>query len=171
MTGNPSGMLGRKPNQDSVGVLNAGSARFDENCSSSNKPACLCERKPASSTAPATRNPPASRLPAQRQLAEEMGINVSTVSRSYRELQLSGLVIGSKRRGSIVTDGAMPHIAATRPSHSNGIDLTLNRPATQDFLDQLALTMATLSDDPRFIELQEYQPLQGTLWARVAGAK
>src|SRR5580700_6825190 len=43
--------------------------------------------------------PPGSCLPAQRQLAEEMGINVSTVSRSYRELQLSGLVIGSKRRG------------------------------------------------------------------------
>lgn len=115
--------------------------------------------------------PPGSRLPAQRQLAEEMGINVSTVSRSYRELQLSGLVIGSKRRGSMVTGGAMPHVAPAHPSHSNGIDLTVNRPATRDFLNQLALTMADLPNDPRFVELQEYQPPQGPLWARIAGAK
>ncbi len=115
--------------------------------------------------------PPGSCLPAQRQLADEMGINVSTVSRSYRELQLSGLVIGSKRRGSMVTGGAMPHVAATRPSNSGGIDLTVNRPATRDFLNQLALTMADLPKDPRFVELQEYQPPQGPLWARVAGAK
>jgi DNA-binding transcriptional MocR family regulator len=114
---------------------------------------------------------PGSCLPPQRQLAEEMGINVSTVSRSYRELQLSGLVIGSKRRGSMVTGGAMPHVPAVGPSHSNGIDLTVNRPATRDYLDQLALTMAVLPKDPRFVELQEYQPPQGPSWARAAGAK
>lgn len=49
--------------------------------------------------------PPGSRLPPQRQLATELGINVSTVSRAYKELQLRGLVIGSKRRGSLVTGG------------------------------------------------------------------
>src|SRR6202012_192701 len=52
--------------------------------------------------------PPGSRLPPQRQLATELGINVSTVSRAYKKLQLRGLVIGSKRRGSLVTGGAMP---------------------------------------------------------------
>lgn len=47
--------------------------------------------------------PPGSRLPPQRQLATELGINVSTVSRAYKELQLRGLVIGSKRdRKSVV---------------------------------------------------------------------
>ncbi len=34
--------------------------------------------------------PPGSRLPPQRQLATELGINVSTVSRAYKELQLRG---------------------------------------------------------------------------------
>lgn len=114
--------------------------------------------------------PPGSCLPPQRQLAEEMGINVSTVSRSYRELQLSGLVIGSKRRGSMVTGGAMPNVTAHAAAASL-IDLTVNRPATRDFLNQLAQTMVLLPKDPRFVELQEYQPPQGPLWARTAGAK
>ena len=45
--------------------------------------------------------PPGSRLPPQRHLAVELGINVSTVSRAYKELQARGLIVASKRRGSI----------------------------------------------------------------------
>ena len=45
------------------------------------------------------------RLPPQRQLASELGINVSTVSRAYKELQLRGRVIGSKRRVKTVLAG------------------------------------------------------------------
>src|SRR5579864_1492503 len=76
--------------------------------------------------------PPGSRLPPQRQLASDLGINVSTVSRAYKELQLRGLVIGSKRRGSLVTGGAMPSVEKTPPASTGSavIDLTVNRPAT-----------------------------------------
>jgi DNA-binding transcriptional MocR family regulator len=123
--------------------------------------------------------PPASRLPPQRELANELGINVSTVSRAYKELQARGLIVASKRRGSIVTGGAMPsvHTEGTRASRrgdpaSNGmIDLTVNRPATGEFLVQLSRTLATLGSDPRYPELQEYQPPQGPEWARAAGAR
>src|SRR5579871_539180 len=41
--------------------------------------------------------PPGSRLPPQRDLAVELGINVSTVSRAYKELQARGLIVASKR--------------------------------------------------------------------------
>ncbi|CAB4047611.1 aminotransferase-like domain-containing protein [Paraburkholderia phenoliruptrix] len=118
--------------------------------------------------------PPGSRLPPQRQLATELGINVSTVSRAYKELQLRGLVIGSKRRGSLVTGGAMPRVeASVAPNAAPGgvIDLTVNRPATGEFLSCLATTLAELPRDPRYAALQEYQPPQGPDWARAAGAR
>ncbi|MDR3100287.1 MAG: PLP-dependent aminotransferase family protein [Paraburkholderia sp.] len=123
--------------------------------------------------------PPGSRLPPQRDLAIELGINVSTVSRAYKELQARGLIVASKRRGSIVTGGAMPPVQASAQRNAqaagegtNGvIDLTVNRPATGEFLTQLARTMAVISRDPRFAETQEYQPPQGAEWARAAGAR
>jgi DNA-binding transcriptional MocR family regulator len=127
--------------------------------------------------------PPGSRLPPQRDLAVELGINVSTVSRAYKELQARGLIVASKRRGSIVTGGAMPAVgaAAQRNVEAGGVrhggeasgvvDLTVNRPATGEFLTQLARTMATIARDPRFPETQEYQPPQGAEWARAAGAQ
>ena len=115
--------------------------------------------------------PPGSRLPPQRQLATELGINVSTVSRAYKELQLRGLVIGSKRRGSLVTGGAMPSVESLQPASNAAIDLTVNRPATGEFLTRLARTLAELPRDPRYPQLQEYQPPQGPTWARAAGAR
>src|SRR5258707_12792173 len=64
--------------------------------------------------------PPGSRLPPQRDLAVELGINVSTVSRAYKELQARGLIVASKRRGSIVTGGAMPSVHSTAARRKNG---------------------------------------------------
>ncbi|KKB63667.1 GntR family transcriptional regulator [Robbsia andropogonis] len=125
--------------------------------------------------------PPGSRLPPQRDLAVELKINVSTVLRAYKELQARGLVVASKRRGSIVTGGAMPAVKLAQgrneeTSRGDGlvtgvVDLTVNRPATGAFLSQLGKTMATIGQDPRFPETQEYQPPQGPDWARLAGAK
>ncbi|CAN7292166.1 PLP-dependent aminotransferase family protein [Trinickia sp. LjRoot230] len=122
--------------------------------------------------------PPGSRLPPQRDLALELGINVSTVSRAYKELQARGLIVASKRRGSIVTGGAMPSVQACSDSAASAaaganavIDLTVNRPATGEFLTQLARTMASIANDPRYPQTQEYQPPQGPDWARAAGAQ
>jgi DNA-binding transcriptional MocR family regulator len=113
---------------------------------------------------------PGSRLPPQRDLAKERAVNVSTVSRAYRELQNLNLVIGSTRRGTIVTStAAMPRV--DRGAASSGlIDLTVNRPAVDDFTLRLAEALPTLPDDRRFREMQEYQPPEGPAWARAAGA-
>jgi DNA-binding transcriptional MocR family regulator len=122
---------------------------------------------------------PGSRLPPQRDLATELGINVSTVSRAYKELQARGLIVASKRRGSIVTGGAMPSVSTARarstskgsPDTGGVIDLTVNRPATDAFLVELSRTLANIARDPRYVELQEYQPPQGPDWARAAAAQ
>jgi len=115
--------------------------------------------------------PPGSQLPPQRDLARERSVNVSTVTRAYRELQNLNLVMGSTRRGTIVmTDGAMPRVdrAAAIPGL---IDLTVNRPAVDDFRERLAQSLPSLPDDPRFRQVQEYQPPEGPAWARAAGRK
>lgn len=115
--------------------------------------------------------PPGSQLPAQRDLATERNVNVSTVTRAYRELQKLNLVVGSTRRGTIVTgEGLMPRVE--RGESQNGvIDLTVNRPAVDDFLRRLAECLPEISADPRFNEVQEYQPPEGPLWAREAGRR
>lgn len=114
---------------------------------------------------------PGSQLPPQRDLARERSVNVSTVTRAYRELQNLNLVVGSTRRGTIVTsEGAMPRVdRAATPA--GGIDLTVNRPAVDDFQKRLAETLPELAADRRFGELQEYQPPEGPAWARAAGKR
>ncbi|QHG74943.1 PLP-dependent aminotransferase family protein [Ensifer adhaerens] len=111
---------------------------------------------------------PGSQLPPQRDLAKERSVNVSTVTRAYRELQDLNLVVGSTRRGTIVrAEAAMPRVdRATKPS--GVIDLTVNRPAVDDFQDRLAESLPQLSSDPRFAQMQEYQPPEGPAWAREA---
>jgi DNA-binding transcriptional MocR family regulator len=67
---------------------------------------------------------------------------------------------------------AKPAGAATSDGASSAvIDLTVNRPATGEFLAQFARTMTSVARDPRFAETQEYQPPQGPAWARAAGAR
>jgi GntR family transcriptional regulator len=45
---------------------------------------------------------PADRLPTVRALAAELGLAVNTVARSYRELELEGLVTTNGRHGTVV---------------------------------------------------------------------
>jgi DNA-binding transcriptional MocR family regulator len=113
---------------------------------------------------------PGSRLPPQRALARERSVNVATVTRAYRELQNLNLVVGSTRRGTIVTgESAMPRVDRAAPP-AGMIDLTVNRPAVDDFSERLAETLPQLSADKRFRQMQEYQPPEGPNWARMAGS-
>ena len=114
--------------------------------------------------------PPGSQLPAQRDLAGERRLNVSTVTRAYRELQKQNLVIGSTRRGTIVTGrGLMPRVE--REGSAGTIDLTVNRPATDEFQNRLAASLPLVAKDPRFGGMQDYQPPEGPSWAREAGRR
>src|SRR5690554_6838531 len=103
--------------------------------------------------------PPGSRLPAQRELAQELGLNLSTISRAFSELRRRKLVIGSKRRGTMVIGGGDPMSGLPRPPGGrNGqlIDLTINSPASGEFLAELSRTLPKIPRDGRFRELQDY---------------
>jgi DNA-binding transcriptional regulator YhcF (GntR family) len=45
------------------------------------------------------------RLPTVRQLADDLGLAINTVARSYRELEAAGLVETRGRGGTVVTSG------------------------------------------------------------------
>lgn len=48
---------------------------------------------------------PGDDLPPVRQLAGDLGINLNTVARAYRELEGEGLVVAVRGRGTVVTAG------------------------------------------------------------------
>jgi GntR family transcriptional regulator len=58
--------------------------------------------------AAAGRLQPGDRLPAARQVAESLGVNLHTVLHAYQDLRQEGLVDMRRGRGAVVTDAAEP---------------------------------------------------------------
>ncbi|GGM51952.1 GntR family transcriptional regulator [Longimycelium tulufanense] len=54
---------------------------------------------------------PGDRLPAARELASALGINLHTVLRGYRQLSDEGLVSLRRGRGAVVSEAASQHAA------------------------------------------------------------
>lgn len=57
--------------------------------------------------------PPGSRLPTVRALAEELGLAVNTVAKTYRALETDGSVVTQGRRGTFVPLTSSGHDDAT----------------------------------------------------------
>ncbi len=113
---------------------------------------------------------PGTALPTQRDLAAELGVNVSTILRAYQELQARGLVIGRKRLGTIVAPQVHPS-HETMDATPQLADLSFNSPPVSDFIHAYGTEMARISTDPRFKEVENYSTLLGPIWARVAGCQ
>jgi DNA-binding transcriptional MocR family regulator len=114
---------------------------------------------------------PGAKLPPQRHLAQALGINLTTISRAYAELQRRGIVTSGVGRGTFVRGPAdFEPVQAQSRQDPLLIDLSINRPATSGYAEKLAETLARLPNDARFPELQEYHPAEGARWAREAGA-
>lgn len=122
---------------------------------------------------------PGRRLPPQRDLARLLGVNLTTVSRAYAELQRRGLTIGSIGSGTFIREplaerggrAANGLDAELIPHDPRLIDLSLNAVPNGFYREHLAATLARLPADPRFAALEDYQPAAGAAWARAAGAR
>jgi DNA-binding transcriptional regulator YhcF (GntR family) len=84
------------------------------------------------------------RLPTVRSLADELGVAVNTVARSYRELEAAGLVETAGRAGTVVTaagDAARSRVVAAAMSYATlaaavGIDRDEAARIVRNALDQ-----------------------------------
>ncbi|MEL0628836.1 PLP-dependent aminotransferase family protein [Psychromonas aquatilis] len=110
------------------------------------------------------------KLPTNRELANYLNLNITTITRSMGVLLDEKLIETSAGRGTRV---ALHHQGETqfKSSPSNDpsiIDLTVNRPSTDSFDYLLLETLSNISSDKRFSSIKDYQPAQGPLWARKA---
>jgi DNA-binding transcriptional MocR family regulator len=109
------------------------------------------------------------RLPPQRDLADELKVALTTVTRAYSEAERRGLVSGEVGRGTFVrrreTFGVRPQ------SEPTAIDLTANNlppfALRQDIFDSMSRIVASGEAASIF----EYQPNHGIKRHREAGAK
>ncbi|WP_395672542.1 PLP-dependent aminotransferase family protein [Inquilinus sp.] len=112
---------------------------------------------------------PGSRLPAQRQLAAELGVDLTTVTRAYTELKRMGLVEGRTGSGSFVR--GVPAAEAATAGAADGFDLSMNVPPRPPGLgDRVAEGLAALLAGPEGGASLGYQPSGGTVRDRAAGA-
>ncbi|CCA90710.1 PLP-dependent aminotransferase family protein [Novosphingobium sp. PP1Y] len=100
------------------------------------------------------------RLPPQRELAERMGINFTTVARGYVEAQKRGLVESRVGQGTFVVGQPRRRKPAARPSVA---DLTMNlapEPENSELVDRMQSAMLKATRD--LPTLMRYQAFGGT---------
>ncbi|WP_269933136.1 aminotransferase-like domain-containing protein [Aminobacter sp. HY435] len=116
------------------------------------------------------RLPAGYRLPPQRALAAQLGIDFTTVSRAYAEARRRGLIEGRVGQGTYV--GARRHVGAPAPV-TGIIDMSMNLPPRFDD-PELAGRMwdgiAELQTSAGLDLLMRYQEAGGTSRDRAAGA-
>ena len=111
------------------------------------------------------------RLPPQRDIARMAGVNLTTITRAFADLQERGLVESRAGRGSIIADPSVNASFKSAPVDEQGfIDLSVNRPATTGYLQALATLMPQLPQDRRYPFLQDFHAPEGPGWAREAVA-
>ncbi|WP_342619546.1 PLP-dependent aminotransferase family protein [Rhodoferax sp. GW822-FHT02A01] len=114
---------------------------------------------------------PGEHLPPQREFARILGVNLTTITRAFATLQRRGVVASRPGRGSVVTGLAEELAFVSAPEREPGlIDLSVNRPATTDYLEALARFLPKLPKDPRYADLQDFHAPEGPSWAREAVA-
>ncbi len=108
------------------------------------------------------------RLPPQRQLADRLGVDLTTVTRAYEAVRLRGLIEGRGRSGSYVRDASRIE-GPRRQAHDAGMNMPPELP--REILGRaIAQTIGELMSHNAAPNLQ-YQPAGGAREDRVAGAE
>lgn len=93
---------------------------------------------------------PGGLLPPVRQLASSLKVSTATVAAAYRLLQMRGLLVGDRRRGTRVRPHAHVHRLGARSGTSVSDTLTDLASGNPDpeLLPSIAASLRTLSDEP-----------------------
>jgi len=111
---------------------------------------------------------PGERLPTQRELATQLGVTLTTVTRAYAEADRRGLVRGEVGRGTYARSRELerhPRVVSEGP-----ISLATNTLLPVDHIDALADQLAACAPRGGETALFEYQGRIGPVRARAAGA-
>lgn len=112
---------------------------------------------------------PGERLPAQRAIAEALGVDLTTVTRAFNEARRRGLVQAQAGRGTFISDTLE---GGAHPAQSL-IDLGMNippQPAAIDFRKLLPQAIGSVLATPRGLLSLHYQDSTGTEPDRRAAA-
>jgi DNA-binding transcriptional MocR family regulator len=118
---------------------------------------------------------PGDRLPPQRQLAAQLAIDLTTVTKAYNEVSKLGLIEAGGRRGSFVRERPkMLALSSTDtqspdwPTSDNGM-IAPPEPQAGSFAERYRLGMSALLSGPGAIARFGYQPMGGAPSDRAAG--
>lgn len=114
---------------------------------------------------------PGEKLPPQRELADRIGVNLSTVTRAFRVCELKGLISGVVGRGTFVaSDVKVPLSLVSQGEKSNIIEMGQVLPLYITDKDTAAMAK-TLLQDIDMERLIRYPEPAGHLRHRVIGAE
>ncbi|PVE20590.1 PLP-dependent aminotransferase family protein [Microvirga sp. KLBC 81] len=116
---------------------------------------------------------PGHRLPPQRQLAKELGVDLTTVTRAFNEARRMGLIEANTGRGSYVR-GKAPDLDNVAPAGSPIIDLSMNmppQPLAARLRERIQEGIAGVLSSPHGLMHLHYQESVGTGPDRVAAAR
>lgn len=111
------------------------------------------------------------RLPAQRSIAEALGVDLTTVTRALNEAHRRGLIEAQIGRGTFVRDRSIERGAKARPAT---LDLSMNipcQPPGVDFQHLMSNGIATLLADDNGLLNLHYQDSAGTEADRQAATR
>ncbi|MBZ6078497.1 PLP-dependent aminotransferase family protein [Microvirga puerhi] len=116
---------------------------------------------------------PGDRLPAQRALAKELGVDLTTITRAFNEAHRMGLIDANAGRGSFVR-GQAPNQESAAPSGVPSIDLSMNmppQPAEARLRERIRDGIAGILGSSAGLSYLYYQESAGTESDRMAGAR
>lgn len=116
---------------------------------------------------------PGHRLPPQRHLAKELGVDLTTVTRAFNEARRMGLIEANTGRGSYVR-GKAPGRDNAVPTESPVIDLSMNmppQPAEARLRERIQEGIAGILNSPQGLMRLHYQESIGAGPDRAAGAR
>lgn len=110
------------------------------------------------------------RLPPQRALAEQLGVDFTTISRAYNEARRRGLIEGRVGQGTYVRT----QVSAQSRAAAGVVDMSMNMPpqfAGDDLVDRMWRDIGAIQGKAGLDLLLRYQEAGGGLADRIAGAQ
>lgn len=112
---------------------------------------------------------PGHRLPAQRELARKLGVDLTTITRAYEEARRKGLLDADGRRGSFVRASAVP--VEESEAGLPPVDTGMNMPPITGALLPEAWARTTVDLLRARGQRLQYQPAGGAVQDRDAAAR